>query len=62
MIANGFVEDGASQALHFNAKGAPLTPSGTLHPLNKVRQEFRNIFFDMGFEEMPTNRFVETGF
>ena len=24
--------------------------------VNKVRQEFRQIFFEMGFEEMPTNR------
>ena len=28
----------------------------------KVRQEFREIFFEMGFEEMPTNRFVESSF
>jgi phenylalanyl-tRNA synthetase alpha chain len=27
-----------------------------------VRAEFRQIFFEMGFEEMPTNNFVETGF
>lgn len=46
---------------NFKAKGAP-TPAGALHPLNKVRQEFRSIFFEMGFEEMPTNRYVETGF
>ena len=46
---------------NFKAKGAP-TPSGALHPLNKVRHEFRQIFFEMGFEEMPTNNFVETGF
>lgn len=24
--------------------------------VNKVRSEFRNIFFEMGFTEMPTNR------
>lgn len=24
--------------------------------VNKVRHEFRQIFFEMGFEEMPTNR------
>lgn len=36
--------------------------AGALHPLNKVRHEFRQIFFEMGFEEMPTNRYVETGF
>ena len=46
---------------NFKAKGAPTT-AGALHPLNKVRQEFRSIFFEMGFEEMPTNRYVETGF
>lgn len=28
----------------------------------KVRHEFRQIFFEMGFTEMPTNRFVESGF
>ena len=26
--------------------------------VNKVRHEFRQIFFEMGFEEMPTNRYV----
>jgi phenylalanyl-tRNA synthetase alpha chain len=25
----------------------------------KVREEYRQIFLEMGFEEMPTNRFVE---
>lgn len=28
------------------------------HTVNKVRHEFRQIFFEMGFEEMPTNRYV----
>lgn len=46
---------------NFEAKGAPVT-SGYLHPLLKVRTEFRRIFLDMGFSEMPTNRFVENGF
>jgi phenylalanyl-tRNA synthetase alpha subunit len=27
-----------------------------------VRKEFREIFFSMGFEEMPTNNFVESSF
>lgn len=36
--------------------------SGALHPLMKVRHEFRDIFFQMGFEEMPTNQFCESGF
>ncbi|KAJ5289904.1 uncharacterized protein N7443_010157 [Penicillium atrosanguineum] len=61
MLASGSWKNTQFKPYNFNAKGAP-TPAGALHPLNKVRAEFRNIFFEMGFEEMPTNRFVETGF
>lgn len=61
MLSNGSWKTANLKPYNFKAKGAP-TPSGALHPLNKVRQEFRNIFFEMGFEEMPTNRYVETGF
>ncbi|KAL4787400.1 tRNA synthetases class II core domain (F)-domain-containing protein [Aspergillus varians] len=61
MLQNGSWKTAHFKPYNFKAKGAP-TPSGAFHPLNKVRQEFRNIFFEMGFEEMPTNRFVETGF
>ncbi|EDP54016.1 hypothetical protein KXW98_009466 [Aspergillus fumigatus] len=61
MLANGSWKTVTLKPYNFKAKGAP-TPAGAFHPLNKVRQEFRNIFFEMGFEEMPTNRFVETGF
>lgn len=35
---------------------------GTLHPLLKVRAEFRRILLEMGFSEMPTNRYVESSF
>ena len=28
----------------------------------KVREQFREIFLQMGFEEMPTNRYVESSF
>ncbi|KAI8056984.1 tRNA synthetases class II core domain (F)-domain-containing protein [Syncephalis plumigaleata] len=35
---------------------------GYLHPLMKVREEFHQIFFEMGFTEMPSNRFVESSF
>ncbi|KAA6415540.1 MAG: phenylalanyl-tRNA synthetase alpha chain [Lasallia pustulata] len=61
MLANGSWKTVHLKPYNFKSKGA-LTPSGALHPLNKVRHEFRQIFFEMGFEEMPTNRFVETGF
>jgi phenylalanyl-tRNA synthetase alpha chain len=61
MLASGAWKTAKLKPYNFKAKGAP-TPSGALHPLNKVRHEFRQIFFEMGFEEMPTNRYVETGF
>jgi len=35
---------------------------GSLHPLMKVRSTFREILLELGFEEMPTNRFVENSF
>ena len=41
--------------------GVPPSAGG-LHPLLKVREEYRNIFLELGFEEMPTNSFVENGF
>ena len=31
-------------------------------PLLKVRQQFRETFLQLGFAEMPTNNFVESGF
>jgi phenylalanyl-tRNA synthetase alpha chain len=35
---------------------------GALHPLLKVRSTFREILLELGFEEMPTNNFVENSF
>ncbi|KAJ2121452.1 Phenylalanyl-tRNA synthetase, beta subunit, cytoplasmic [Coemansia sp. RSA 720] len=47
----------------FNFKSLGVNPnSGNLHPLMKVREEFRQVFFETGFEEMPTNNFVESSF
>lgn len=61
MLASGSWKTAHLKPYNFKALGSPAQ-TGALHPLNKVRQEFRNIFFEMGFEEMPTNRYVETGF
>lgn len=61
MIASGAWKTATFKPYNFKALGSDQNP-GALHPLNKVRSEFRGIFFEMGFEEMPTNRFVETGF
>ncbi|KAL1208145.1 Phenylalanine--tRNA ligase alpha subunit, cytoplasmic [Cardamine amara subsp. amara] len=46
---------------NFNAKGQPVD-AGHLHPLLKVRKQLKDIFRQMGFEEMPTNNFVESSF
>lgn len=46
---------------NFEALGAQ-TPSGHLHPLLKVRSEVSDIFVQMGFQEMPTNNYVESSF
>ncbi|KAB2035993.1 hypothetical protein ERO13_D04G167200v2 [Gossypium hirsutum] len=46
---------------NFNAKGPPAE-AGHLHPLLKVKQQLKNIFLQLGFEEMPTNNFVESSF
>ncbi|TGZ84233.1 phenylalanyl-tRNA synthetase subunit beta cytoplasmic [Ascodesmis nigricans] len=61
MLASGDWKEKTFKPYNFTAKGA-LTTSGALHPLMKVRHEFRNIFFEMGFTEMDTSRFVESGF
>jgi len=61
MLASSSWKQKKFKPYNFNALGAPLE-SGHLHPLLKVKREFRNIFLEMGFEEMPTNNFVESSF
>lgn len=46
---------------NFDALGMPAE-RGHLHPLLKVREQFRQIFLEMGFAEMPTNNFIESSF
>lgn len=47
MIQSGAWKDAAFKQYNFAAKGEP-TDGGALHPLLKVREEMRQIFFDMG--------------
>eukprot|EP01127_Copromyxa_protea_P000719 TRINITY_DN10628_c0_g1_i1.p1 TRINITY_DN10628_c0_g1~~TRINITY_DN10628_c0_g1_i1.p1 ORF type:complete len:510 (+),score=147.77 TRINITY_DN10628_c0_g1_i1:186-1532(+) len=47
--------------INFDALGKAPN-GGHLHPLQKVRQEFRHIFLELGYEEMPTNKWVESSF
>jgi len=55
MLASGEWRTANFKPYNFNALGASQN-AGALHPLNKVRKEFRDIFFHVGFVEMPTSR------
>ncbi|CAI7793294.1 unnamed protein product [Closterium sp. NIES-53] len=61
MIQSGAWKSEEFKPYNFNALGLP-TEGGHLHPLLKVRAQFRKIFLEMGFQEMPTNNFVESSF
>jgi phenylalanyl-tRNA synthetase alpha chain len=61
MISKGTWKDQEFKAYNFAALGLPPS-GGHLHPLLKVRTQFRKIFTQMGFQEMPTNNYVESSF
>jgi len=47
----------------YNLDALGMEPgAGCLHPLLKVRAEYRQIFLEMGFSEMPANNYVESSF
>ncbi|XP_015187509.1 PREDICTED: phenylalanine--tRNA ligase alpha subunit isoform X1 [Polistes dominula] len=61
LIANGAWKDKKFKPYNFEARGT-LLEVGHLHPLLKVKSEFKKIFLEMGFTEMPTNNYVESSF
>jgi len=61
MITQGTWKDHTFKPVNLDAMGKDPA-SGHLHPLLKVRTQFRAIFLEMGFQEMKTNRFVESSF
>eukprot|EP00045_Choanoeca_perplexa_P014049 m.163357 g.163357 ORF g.163357 m.163357 type:complete len:503 (+) comp16548_c0_seq1:1925-3433(+) len=61
MLADGSWKSKDFKSFNLSSTGTKL-PRGTLHPLLKVREEYRQIFLELGFEEMPTARFVESSF
>lgn len=61
LLLSGEWKDKKFKDYNFNALGMAAT-RGHLHPLLKVREQFRQIFLEMGFAEMPTNNFVESSF
>jgi phenylalanyl-tRNA synthetase alpha chain len=61
LLVSGQWKNEAFKKYNFKAEGAPPR-SGHLHPLLKVRDEFRKIFFELGFSEMPSGKYVESSF
>lgn len=61
MLRSGAWKDAKFKKINLNAVGQ-FPSGGHLHPLLKVRSQFRQILLEMGFNEMPTQRFVESSF
>ncbi|XP_013410856.1 phenylalanine--tRNA ligase alpha subunit [Lingula anatina] len=61
MLSSGSWKEHTFKPYNFEALGV-LPDSGHLHPLLKIRAEYRQIFLEMGFSEMPTNNFIESSF
>ena len=61
LFASGEWETTQMKPFNLDALGANAS-RGHLHPLQKVRAEYRQIFLEMGFQEMTTNRYVENSF
>lgn len=61
MLRAGEWKDAKFKNYNFNAEGVEGS-GGHLHPLMMIREQFKEIFLSMGFEEMPTSRYVESSF
>ena len=61
LLANDKWESAQFSKYNYNALGKEV-PNGALHRLLCVRSQIREIFLEQGFEEMPTNNFVESSF
>jgi len=51
MLQSGSWKTANFKKYNFEAEGIP-TNGGALHPLLKVREEFRNIFMEMGYANL----------
>ncbi|KAG8190047.1 hypothetical protein JTE90_023019 [Oedothorax gibbosus] len=61
MISSVSWKDKTFKPYNFAALGI-VPDGGHRHPLMKVRAEFRQIFLEMGFTEMPANNYIESSF
>ena len=62
MIASGSWKTAKFKSYNLEKALGTQPPTGYLNPLLKVRAEYRQIFLEMGFSEMPTNNYVESSF
>jgi phenylalanyl-tRNA synthetase alpha chain len=62
MLMDGSWETAAFKKYTLEAAEGREPQGGQLHPLLKVRQEFREIFLELGFQEMDTTAWVESSF
>lgn len=60
-MIGGFNDSMRFKEYNFDARGN-MPQCGALHPLMKMKEEFKRIFLEMGFSEMKTNRYVESSF
>ncbi len=61
LLVNNEYEKEKFSKYNYNALGKQVK-NGALHRLLSVRSQIREIFLEQGFEEMPTNNFVESSF
>ncbi|KAG5470485.1 hypothetical protein LSCM1_01729 [Leishmania martiniquensis] len=61
MLLDGSWKERQFKEYNFSARGAEVG-GGALHPLLKVRQEFREILMELGFQEMNTQHWAEVSF
>jgi phenylalanyl-tRNA synthetase alpha chain len=61
MIESGTWASSTFKDYNFESAGKEVG-GGHIHALMRVRSEFRQILLEMGFSEMPTNRYVESCF
>jgi phenylalanyl-tRNA synthetase alpha chain len=61
MIIDGSWKEKVFKPYNFDSLGVP-NQAGFLHPMMKVREEYRQIFIELGFQEMPSDQYVESSF
>ena len=61
MLSKGTWKEVNFKKLNVSALGKDIS-TGNFHPLYQMRDEFSSILLELGFEEIPTDHFVETAF